>query len=90
MSKSDEWCDFNDMPKAGCAHCQGTPELVENVKPELEDVIIIARKDGICPECKEPIVAGKDHIGRVKHQCGAFDEQPCHCYRPWVHYGCGR
>lgn len=84
-----EWCDFNDMPKAGCSHCQGVPELDDNGKPELDDIIIVAKKDGHCSECGDPIVAGEDHIGRIAHEPGCIGEL-CVCWTPWIHYGCGR
>lgn len=76
---SDEWCEFNDMPKDGCAHCQGVkPEPVE--KP-LTGPVVMAKMDTTCEFCGEKVEAGVDHIALVIE--GPLEGA-------WVHYGCGR
>lgn len=87
-----EWCDFNDMPASGCAHCQGTPELDVKEKPEL-DQIIVAKHDGKCSVCGDPIVAGEDHIGRVvgsEQEVRSYDGTLIRSFSEWAHFGCGR
>ncbi len=55
---TEPWCDFNDMPKAGCEHCNPGNN---GPKPELSNYKL-AEYFTDCPGCMAPIRIG-DTIG---------------------------
>lgn len=71
---NDEWCDFSDMPKVGCEHCNPTRP---QPKPLLGP-IFVAQYQGTCCVCGKDIELG-DHIGALLEDEGEY-----------AHYGCGR
>lgn len=83
MSTEDELC-IHEFPPGQCDLCKPKPVravVPGNEKPLLGATVIIAKRDGLCPECEEKIIVNVDHIGVVEE--GLLKGE-------WIHYGCGR
>jgi hypothetical protein len=81
LSTDDEWCEFNDMPKASCDHCRNQGKAPRDEYPTEMGKVFVAKYRGTCyMDCGEPIVYG-DHIAAVE----VVDGQT-----KYAHYGCMR
>jgi len=75
---SEPWCDFNDMPQSGCAHCKGIPDeratrtLEHWAHPLVFTRSITARFDGQCPGGDHRI-----HAGETIHFCPEMEAWFC-------------
>lgn len=85
MSSEEEWCEFNDMPKATCAHCREPQKPSTEDEPEL-GVVFAARYRGNCVECPDDITPG-DHIVATEVVRDGFGDVVKTLY---AHYGCMR
>lgn len=90
LAAMDERCEWSELPKPTCAHCQlGIKDVyaLRGDSPVLTDLFEAAGDEGVCGVCGDEILKG-DYIGQytTRRVSGMMGDT----YVPvYAHYGCG-